>query len=83
MHRAERVVKIRLILPSGMRAGPEDMAEGVPDQRQGRPGYASCQRIIIIREKPKNRKMRPVMPYWMPMTLWSVEKMYFRQKPNS
>ena len=39
--------------------------------------------MIIIRQKPKNRNTAPVMPYWMPMTLWSVEKMYFCQKPGS
>ena len=32
-------------------------------------------------EKPKNKKTRPQMPYWMPITLWSVEKMYFRHHP--
>ena len=42
----------------------------------------NCQRIIIISENPKNKKSSAVMPYWMPMTLWSVEKMYFCQKPE-
>ena len=35
----------------------------------GLPGYASCQRISIMREKPKKRKMSPVIAYWMPITL--------------
>ncbi len=46
----------------------------------GSPGYASCQRISIIRQNPKNRKASPVTAYWMPMTLWSTEKTYLRQK---
>ena len=25
----------------------------------------------------------PVMVYWMPMTLWSTEKTYARQKPSA
>ena len=49
----------------------------------GRPGYASCQRMIIIRQKPKSRNSKPVTAYWMPMTLWSTEKTYFRQNPSS
>ena len=39
--------------------------------------------MSIISEKPKRRNRRPVMAYWMPMTLWSVEKTYLRQKPSS
>ena len=49
----------------------------------GLPGYASCQRMSIISEKPKKRNTREVRPYWMPITLWSVEKMYFRQNGSS
>ncbi len=47
------------------------------------PGWAICQRIRSIRQKPMNMKSSAVMPYCMPMTLWSVEKMYFRQNPKS
>src|SRR4029453_414118 len=39
--------------------------------------------MSIIRQKPKRRNRRPVIAYWMPMTLWSVEKTYLRQKPSS
>ena len=46
-------------------------------------GYAMDQRIIIIRANPKSMKSRDITPYWMPMTLWSVEKIYFCQKFNS
>jgi hypothetical protein len=49
----------------------------------GCPGYASCQRISIIRQKPKSRKTSAVTVYWMPMTLWSTEKMYFFQNGSS
>jgi hypothetical protein len=28
-------------------------------------------------EKPMSRKTKEVTMYWMPMTLWSTEKMYF------
>jgi hypothetical protein len=38
------------------------------------------QRITIMRKNPKARKTSEVNPYWRPMTLWSVEKMYFFQK---
>ena len=44
------------------------------------PGCAICQRIISIRKNPNSRKHSAVRPYWMPMILWSVEKMYLRQK---
>ena len=47
------------------------------------PGKASCQRISSMRLKPKSRNSRAVKPYWMPMTLWSCEKMYFRQNGSS
>ena len=36
-----------------------------------------------IRQKPKSRNSRPVTAYWMPITLWSVEKTYLRQKPSA
>ncbi len=49
----------------------------------GVPGCAICQRISIIRKNPNNMKHSAVKPYWMPMILWSVEKMYFAQKPGS
>src|ERR1035441_10693939 len=39
--------------------------------------------MTIIRQKPKNRKNKAVMPYWMPMTLWSVEKTSEFQNPAS
>ena len=32
-------------------------------------GKASCQRISIINEKPKNRNSSAVIPYWMPIVL--------------
>src|SRR5687768_3090710 len=38
--------------------------------------------MSIISVKPKSRNSSPVMAYWMPMTLWSVEKTYFHQKPR-
>src|ERR1041385_688061 len=36
----------------------------------------------MTRQKPKKRNSRPVTAYWMPMTLWSVENTYWRQKPR-
>jgi hypothetical protein len=39
--------------------------------------------MIIIRQKPKNKKQSPVTAYQIPMTLWSVENTYFRKKPIS
>ena len=53
---------------------PKIAASSGPTTGTGSPGYASCQRIIIIRKKPNSRKHSAVTPYWMPMTLWSVEK---------
>ncbi len=38
------------------------------------PGKASCQRMRSMRQKPKKRRTSPPNMYWMPMTLWSVEK---------
>src|SRR5258705_10506600 len=55
----------------------------LPRSGSGWPGYASCQRISIIRLKPKKRNARAVTPYWMPIILWSTEKMYLRQKGSS
>ena len=46
-------------------------------------GYAICQRMAAMSRNPKNMNSSAVMPYWMPMTLWSVEKMYLRMKPGS
>ena len=46
-------------------------------------GYASCQRITIMSEKPKNKNIKAVIPYCNPIILWSVEKIYFRQKLSS
>ena len=40
-------------------------------------------RIIIIKQKPKNRKTSALIPYWIPIVLWSVAKTYLRQKPSS
>ena len=62
-----------------MRASPNS----VPMSGSALPGKASCQRISIISQKPKNRNSSPVTAYWMPITLWSVEKTYLRQKPSS
>jgi hypothetical protein len=39
--------------------------------------------MSIISEKPNSRNSRPVIAYWMPMTLWSTEKTYARQKPSA
>src|ERR1700730_6849817 len=47
------------------------------------PGYANCQRMIIIKLKPKKRKTRPQRPYWIPIILWAVEKRYVRHQPSS
>ena len=49
----------------------------------GLPGKASCQRMISIRLNPKSMKKSAVKPYWMPITLWSWEKMYLFQKGSS
>src|SRR4051812_31406327 len=61
-----------------MRASPNSL----PISGSARPGKASCQRISITRQKPNKRNSRPVNAYWMPMTLWSVENTYWRQKPR-
>ena len=67
------------MMPPGMRASPSSL----PIQGRTRPGKASCQRISIIRQKPKKRNTRPVTAYCMPITLWSTEKTYFRQNDSS
>src|SRR6185295_7935914 len=61
-------------------SSPSSACNRPPRIGNGLNGYASCQRITIIRQKPKNRNISAVKPYWQPMTLWSVEKMYLRQK---
>ena len=62
---------------------PKIAASSGPTTGTASPGWAICQRMTSIRQNPKNRKHRAVMPYWMPMTLWSVEKTYVLQKPAS
>ena len=83
VHGTERIVKIGVIFPSGIEPGPKMYGSNLPITGNCWPGYAICQRIIIIKQKPKNKNLRAVRTYWIPMTLWSVEKMYFRQNPSS
>jgi len=49
----------------------------------GFPGKPSCQRICIASNPPKSRKNKLTNRNWIPMILWSVEKMYFRMKLRS
>ena len=49
-----------------------------PRTGNGVPGYAICQRIIIAMTPPTTRKKRPYQRNCFAMTLWSVEKTYFR-----
>src|SRR5262245_42417864 len=46
-------------------------------------GQPSCVRTPRARKPPRSRKMIPVNRNWMPMILWSCEKMYFCRKPMS
>ena len=68
------------MMPPGIRASPSQFDRNPIGN--GLPGNANCHRINIIRQKPKNKNTSDVRPYWIPMTLWSVEKMYFRQNGN-
>ena len=49
----------------------------------GCPGKPSCHRIIMARLPPMRRKIRLISRNWIPMILWSVEKMYFRMNGRS
>jgi len=49
----------------------------------GLPGKPSCHRICIASNPPTNRKKRLTNKNWIPMILWSVEKMYFWTKLRS
>jgi len=62
---------------------PRTFSSKPPTSGIGTEGCAICQRIISIKQKPRNKKASEVMPYWIPMTLWSLEKMYVRQNPAS
>src|ERR1700736_106376 len=62
---------------------PKKYGSHFPITGRAWPGYANCQRMIIIKLKPKKRKTRPQRPYWIPIILWSVEKMYVRHQPSS
>jgi hypothetical protein len=53
------------MVPPGMRASPKNF----PISGRARPGNANCQRISIIREKPKKRNTSAVTAYWIPMVL--------------
>ena len=46
------------------------------------PDAPSASASAASARNPNSRKHSAVRPYWMPMTLWSVEKIYFRQKPG-
>ncbi len=46
-------------------------------------GKASCQRTASASAPPTISMSSVVKRNWMPMTLWSVEKMYFRTKLSS
>ena len=52
----------------------------IPPPGIGLPGKPSCQRICIASSPPTSRNNRLTNRNWMPMILWSVEKMYFCQK---
>ena len=52
-----------------MLPGPKTLPSQCPITGSAWPGYASCQRISIMSAKPKKRKISPVMPYWIPITL--------------
>jgi len=43
-------------------------------------GIRDDQRISIISPNPPSKKTSAVSPYWTPITLWSVENTYWRQK---
>jgi hypothetical protein len=55
----------------------------VPDNRDAYTGIGQLPAHDRHQAQPEKRNMSPVMPYWTPMTLWSVEKIYFCQKPGS
>ena len=63
--------------------GPTIFSISGPNNGTGNPGCAICQRISSIRKNPNSMKHSAVKPYWMPMTLWSVEKIYLLQKLGS
>jgi hypothetical protein len=46
-------------------------------------GQASCQRMSMASSPPTTKNMSPRKRNWMPMILWSMEKMYFLRKPIS
>ena len=62
---------------------PSDFSNNGPTSGTGWPGCAICQRIISIKQNPKNKKHSAVNPYCNPITLWSVEKTYLRTNPIS
>ena len=69
-----------LITPPGATLLPSSASSIGPTNGIACPSYAIDQRIVAIRQNPKNRNASPQNPYCMPMTLWSVEKTYVRQK---
>ena len=46
-----------------MLPGPKKCPSALPITGSAWPGKASCHRISIISEKPKNKKIRPQRPY--------------------
>ena len=44
-------------------------ANSEPTRGTACPGWAICQRIMSIRQKPNSRKNKAVTPYWMPIIL--------------
>ena len=77
VHRAQLIVKFRKHDPLGARSSPSHE----PMIGIGWPGYASCQRMIIISVNPKRRKRRLVKPYLNANHLMVLGKNIFPPKP--
>src|SRR6266568_4240876 len=73
-------------LKIGLCPGPvsENAANGVYEVQPLLAAPPGTKKLMnIIRQNPKKRNTRPQRPYWIPITLWSVEKIYFRHHPSS
>ena len=45
-------------------------------------GFHSCIRISSANDPAISMKSSPVTKYWIAITLWSIEKTYFRMNPS-
>ena len=71
------------MMPPLAMSSPRTFSSKAPTTGMALPGLANWKRITSISKNPNIRNRSDDTPYWMPITLWSVLKMYLPKKPGS